>query len=573
MDYQIRIPDSIPRRVQLEEVLYGLLTFIDAGSIYVSYKTGQPAIVTTILKSICRQHGIMLERFSEKLTRENPNTIFRFLDEKIAVLGFKEGSPFLITHCTLKELVYYEPGNKMFFPQKLSIDTLLKQANNRSTDDLNRIREEYAKYLGHIDNDDTTEAAITLYSTIWSIYASFATFFTGYLDEYYEYPDFKEVCQIANRYALELKDILDLENDAGRDIIAPLYTAYTCKTQKSPMVAVEKVALEAAENKCRHLLAELENYYYRFFAGTKSKLTGFNQPLHGGAPILKEKLPTNYFVDHALAKISESVRDFVKVRAIYCFGYSVTGFDKKQKAFSKELPSYHFYLLVLNSEHRQNIVPELQALIKKKFSGKYTITILQHRAQYLRNQAVNQKQFINSVVRNGLEIYNNPEHPFYEIPMAADRDLAFSKNYWDNRMRLAEGFLALVHTEQPIILNVLIQQAVQQMAAGLIDLFMGYHPNIYSTNYLLRLLDCIPELPKLFTNSEEDCRLRQLLSANIDMLKHKNIGHETIEDSSKLFKKAKDFYDKIMVIGYKELQRLEQIEPKNNVDTKNYAND
>ena len=140
-------------------------------------------------------------------------------------------------------------------------------------------------------------------------------------------------------------------------------------------------------------------------------------------------------------------------------------------------------------------------------------------------------------------------------------------------MRLAEGFLALVHTEQPIILNMLIQQAVQQMAVGLIDLFMGYHPNIYSTNYLLRLLDCIPELPKLFTDSEEDRRLRQLLSANIDMLKHKNIGYETIEDSSKLFKKTKDFYDKILAIGNKELERLGQTEGENNVDTKNYTND
>ncbi|MCR5862321.1 hypothetical protein LRS05_09265 [Flavobacterium sp. J372] len=50
MEYQIRIPDRIPMREQLEEVLYGLLTFIDAGSIYVSCKTKHPAIVTTILK-------------------------------------------------------------------------------------------------------------------------------------------------------------------------------------------------------------------------------------------------------------------------------------------------------------------------------------------------------------------------------------------------------------------------------------------------------------------------------------------------------------------------------------------
>lgn len=572
MDYQIRIPDPVPMREQLERVLYGLLTFIDAGNVYVSCKTGQPAIVTAILRKGCKQHGIMLERFSEKLAKDNLNTIFRFFDEKIARQGFKNGSPFLLMHCSLSELVYYEPISKVFIPQYAHVEKLLKKSNKRSADDLNTATRQFEAYQTHILNNET-EKAVSLYSAIWSIYTCFAAFFTGYLEEYYEYPEFDYVYEVSNRYAPELKNILDIQTKEGEGILSPLQVAYNSSIKKHPIEPVEKSVLEQAEAKYQHLYAELENYYYRFFAGIKAKFTGLKQSLHGGASILNEKLPTNYFVDHPLAEISETIRDFVKVRAIYCFGYSFIASDKKQKPFSKELPGYHFYLLVLNSEHRQNIVPELQALIKNKFAGKYIVTILQHRAHYLRNQAVNQKHFINAVIRNGLEVYNNAEHPFYEIPVATDRDLAFSKNYWDNRICLAEGFLALVHTEQPIILNVLIQQAVQQVAVGLIDLFMGYHPNIYSTNYLLRLLDCIPELPKLFTDSEEDRRLRQLLSANIDMLKHKNIGYETIEDSSKLFKKTKDFYDKILAIGNKELKRLGQTERENNVDTKNYTND
>jgi hypothetical protein len=573
MNYQIRIPDRIPMREQLEEVLYGLLTFIDAGSIYVSCKTGQPAIITTILKKDCKQHGVMLERFSEKLVKDNPDTIFRFFDEKTALLGFKKGSPFLLMHCSLPELVYYEPKSKVFLPKYANVERLLKKFNKRSADDLDAATKQFEAYQTHISNNENENATVSLYSAIWSVYTCFATFFIGYLEEYFEYPEFDYVYGMTNRYAPELKDILDVQTKEGEEILILLQAAYNSSIKKHPIEPVEKSVLERAEAKYQHLYAELENYYYRFFAGTKTKFMELNQPLQGGALILKEKLSTNYFVDHALAEISEIIRGFVKVRAIHCFGYLVTSSNKKQKAFSKELLGYHFYLLVLNSEHRQNIVPELQALIKKKFAGKYTVTILQHRAQYLRNQAVNQKHFINAVIRNGLEVYKNPEHPFYEIPVGADRDLAFSKNYWDNRMRLADGFFALVYTEQPVILNVLIQQALQQMAVGLIDLFMGYHPNIYSTNYLLRLLDCIPGLPKLFTDSEEDRRLQQLLSANIDMLKHKNIGQETIEDSSKLFKKCRDFYDKVLVIGNKELERLAKTEGENNVDTKNYTND
>lgn len=396
----------------MEEVLYGLLTFIDAGSIYVSYKTGQPGIVTTILKKDCKQHSIMLERFSEKLARENSNTIFRFFDEKIARQGFKKGSPFLLMHCSLPELVYYEPNGKVFIPQYADLERLLKKFNKRSADDLDTATRQFEVYKAHIANNDIDKAVVSLYGAIWSVYTCFAAFFTGYLEEYFEYPEFDYVYDLTNRYAPELRDVLDIQTKEGEEIITPLQTAYNSSIKKHPIEPVEKSVLEQAEAKYQHLYAELENYYYRFFAGTKAKFKGFNQPLHGGALILKEKLSTNYFVDHALAAISEVVRGFVKVRAIYCFGYSVTSSNKKQKAFSKEVPGYHFYLLVPNSEHRQNIVPELQALIKKNIAGKYTVTILQHRAQYLRNQAVNQKHFINSVMRNGLELYNNPEHPF-----------------------------------------------------------------------------------------------------------------------------------------------------------------
>ena len=340
MDYQIKIPENHPLREQLEMVLQGLLTFIDAGSMYVSDMPYQPTIVTMILKKNGGQSGIMLERLSEKLAKDNPTIIFRFFDETQATRGFKAGSPFLITHCSLGELVYYEPGSKVFFPHYLDIDALLKQANCRSTEDLNRIAEQYSKYLGHIDNDDTTEAAISLYSAIWSIYTSFATFFTGYLDEYYEYPAFTDMYEITNRYAPELIAILDIDSEDGRKIIAPLTAVYNDSRQKYPMPVIEKTAIEQAEAKCQHLLAELENYYYRFFADAKTKLAALNQPQYGGASMLTEKLNSNYFVDHALDEITETIHSFVKVRAVYCLGYSIIDNDtnKKQKPFSRKLP-------------------------------------------------------------------------------------------------------------------------------------------------------------------------------------------------------------------------------------------
>jgi len=312
MAYQIRIPESIPMRKQLEGVLYGLLTFIDAGSIYVSYKTGQPVIVTTILKKECRQSGIILERFSEKLTKENPGRIFRFIDESIAQQGFKKGSPFLLTHCSFPELVYYEQKGKVPLSQYADIERLLKKSNKRSTDDLNTAIRQFEVYKTHIANSDIENAAISLYSAIWSVYTCFAAFFTGYLEEYYEYPEFDYAHYITNRYAPELKDILDNQTNEGKEILIPLQTAYNNRIKKYTIKIEESSVLEQAEAKYQHLYAELENYYYRFFAGTKAKFIALNQSHYGGTSILTEKLTSNYFVNHALSEISQTIQDFIK---------------------------------------------------------------------------------------------------------------------------------------------------------------------------------------------------------------------------------------------------------------------
>ena len=140
------------------------------------------------------------------------------------------------------------------------------------------------------------------------------------------------------------------------------------------------------------------------------------------------------------------------------------------------------------------------------------------------------------------------------------RDIEFTKNYWKNRMLAAESFLVTAQNgkmNQPaLIINALLQQAVQQIIMALLDLFLNYHPNIYSTKYMLRLVECIPGVEPPFDNSEEDRKLRQLLSANIDMIKHKNLDTESIEDSDRLYTKCRDFYDMAIRLGQTELERL-----------------
>jgi hypothetical protein len=251
---------------------------------------------------------------------------------------------------------------------------------------------------------------------------------------------------------------------------------------------------------------------------------------------------------------------------VYCFSYTTIIADeegKTKKPYSKQLPGYHFYLLVLNGEYKEGAVPLLHSLIKKQFENRYTVTILSHRVQYIRKQSHNQKYFLNKVIENGLLAYSDTLHLVYPINTDEKRDVDFTKNYWKNRMMAAGQFLRVAEgctrCEEALVKNALVQQAMQQVAMAQLDLLLSYHPNIYSINYLFYLLECIPEVKLPFTDSGQDRRLKQLLAANIDMIKHKDLKSESIEESNMIYEKCHAFYNSMYALGQIELLRLDNL--------------
>lgn len=286
-----------------------------------------------------------------------------------------------------------------------------------------------------------------------------------------------------------------------------------------------------------------------------------------GQSIFITKIHSNYFIDKALFEISNLIAAFFRTRAIYCFGYTTThnqDLASNNGNYIKQLPDYHFYLLVLNIEHKENAVYLLQSLIRDKFEGKYRVTILNHRAHYLRKQNQNQKYFFDTVTTNGLLVYNNSLHPVYSKTFCAVRNIECSIKYWENRILVAQQFFGLVQNcssnDSALIKNALLHQAVEQILFGIIDLFLSYHPNMLSFNYLFSLMEYIPEVEFPFDFTiEKEKELYQLLSANIEMLKHKDIQRDTIEDSKLLEEKCIEFFIDEKGVAENEIKRLENL--------------
>jgi hypothetical protein len=119
--------------------------------------------MTTGIKNTVFSIGGMLERHSDKLARENPNVIFRFLNEVTVSRGFGEGNLFLTNHCTLSELVYYQNSNKIFFPLKADPEKLIKKSYTHQDIIREPATDSYNEAISFIAKGEYVKAAAQFY--------------------------------------------------------------------------------------------------------------------------------------------------------------------------------------------------------------------------------------------------------------------------------------------------------------------------------------------------------------------------------------------------------------------------
>lgn len=574
MNYLLKIPESQPMREQLKGAITDLLTFVHAGSIYISNngQSGLPIIVTFVLKKNCGYSGDAVEKTAKKITDCYPDFIFKFINTFRASQGFKEGFPYLIRHCTVAELVYYQPDNKVFYPLNDDVKQLKLWAEFSFEDKMEDTLYYFHTASAHMKNNNNKEAGYFMCSAIWNLYCCYTWLLIGEIGKDMGRPSLLYEYKTVVRFVPYLREILDYDIPEDREIIDLLSSAHTYYLDNTVNIDINPAVLERAKRKFELLEIEFRSLFSAYKKEFKSKMMGFRNQSFSGQLILIEKSSSNYLIEHALSEISEVIAGFIKTRAVYCFGYNTIDINeagKARKVFNKQMPGYHFCILLLTCEHKENTLPLLQSLIKEKFENKYTLTILVHRMQNLRKQSHNQKYFLNKVMANG--ILAHCESPYIICPINADkkRDIEFTRNYWKNRMLASEQFLMTAEQctepDEALVKNALVQQAVQQVAVAQLDLFLSYHPAIYSIPYLFRLLECIPEIKLPFSDSEQDKKLRELLSANIDMIKHKDLNRDSIDHSNLLYTKCEAFYNEMYTLGYTELQRLDDLNEQDEI--------
>jgi hypothetical protein len=523
-----------------------------------------PTIITFVLKKNCGQDGDTIGETAQKLIKLYPDFVFKFINSNWATYGFRKGKPFFIQHCTLRELVYFEPDNKVFYPHRDTSKELIKKAKKRFYRDQEAAVVAFRTVSIYTRNNKNVEAAFAMHQTLKYIYICASEFLTS---EYIGSTCLLEQYDWVIDFAPSLKNIFSKDVEADKEILMLLNTAHSCTQYNYSMATIDSSLIDTAKAKIELMQKEVCKLFWDYIKTCKQKIKELNDQTFIGQSIFITKIHTNYFIEKTLFEISNLIAEFFKTRAIYCFGYTTThnrDVVVKNVNYSKQLPDYHFYLLVLNMEYKENAVSLLQSLIRDKFEGKYLVTILNHRASNLRKQNQNQKYFFDTVTTNGLLVYNNPLSPVYCKTFCAVRNIECSIKYWENRILAAQEFFGLVKNctsnDLALIKNALLHQAVEQILVGLIDLFLSYHPNKLSFKYLFSLMEYIPEVEFPFDFTiEKEKKLYQLLCANIEMLKHKDMQCDNIEDSKDLEERCSEFFVVVKEAANKEIKRLENL--------------
>ncbi len=563
MEYPIKIAKSTPHYEQLVKAITDLLQFIEAGAVYVSYKGNNDAVIVTfILKENCNQDGDVLGKTAFKIIKLYPDFVFKFINSKWADYGFRKGKLFFIQHCTYKELVYFEPNSKVFYPRLVISKHITKKAKRRFELDIESAVVIFRNVSIYRRSNKSVDTAFAMHQTLRYIFICASEFLM---------PEFiSSTCLLVHYdyiidFAPTFKTILNKDIQEDKEILIMLNTAYNSIQQNLDMAAIDLTLIDEAKAKIELMHREINRLFHEYIKACKQKVRALNNQDFLGRSIFNNKIQSNYIMDDALSGISDVITEsFKKVRAIYCFGYTTIHEDNTDRNanYSKQLPNYHFYLLVLNLEHIENGVTPLETLIQEKFEDKYKVTILNHSVNYLRKKNHNQKYFFNAIISNGLLIYNNPLFLVYSKTFGLEREIDFVKKFYESKMVLAKKFLSLgkdcLSDDVTTMENEFLHKAMKQIAIAHIHLFLGYHTGRFSMSTLFHLLKYIQEieLPFAYADNEENL-IYQFLSFNSERVKHKEAQWNATEYNNFLKEICLGFFEQAELMAEKEFIRLE----------------
>ncbi|MDD5149525.1 MAG: hypothetical protein PHC28_03455 [Flavobacterium sp.] len=251
---------------------------------------------------------------------------------------------------------------------------------------------------------------------------------------------------------------------------------------------------------------------------------------------------------------------------IFAFGYlntitSVSGLLPTQ--LHSETTQHHFDILVLSAKAFPNGASNLANAIAEQSGKTITVSVLLHKVTDLATKQASQQWFFDQVFRYGERLSLDTTASPYLLNHRPTRNIEGDRIYWFKCVGVAQFHLnAATESEQlevALCKIALLHTACEQIALGLLRVFLGYTPNEFGLKYLLQLCGSFTDLPsQLFHQQTPEAIQRyKMLCAPLGMLHHWTRLTAPEQDFDWLLDACEVFLKQANAIALIELERLE----------------
>lgn len=227
--------------------------------------------------------------------------------------------------------------------------------------------------------------------------------------------------------------------------------------------------------------------------------------------------------------VLQVVQKIVSPCTVYVFGYRQESTMKRNflaNEMSVEVSLHHYYLLVFSKELVPNGGTTISNDIAEATDHSITATVLLHKITDLATRQVGQQWFFDQVLRGGQRLCLDASAPPYLLNAVTTKSTDADTAYWHKCVGVAQfNIQAAADSEQfdvELCRIALLHTAVNQIALGLIRVFLSYTPNNYSLSYLLQLCGYFTDLSSQVFQQDTSLQIKRykMLCAPPSMLNH-----------------------------------------------------
>lgn len=534
--------NQIPQQKELENAVSDLQVFMDitAVTLHESDTGGKSGyVLTIILEEESNQNACEMYQWADKIFKKHLVITYRIINIWDVLHQLKHGNLYYIKWYLGSIYLFRNEEFNFKIKQILKARELIKKTINKNTGLIAKA-EELRRGAQHYAGTNSHQLALyTIVQTINLLFGIIGELVMGKRNSKMHIIDhlniIKGFAPVLNRFFNSSNkqdiEIMELLDGAYRDF------PYYGKTK------IKKESISIAQKKLQGILKEAKKIYKEQLSYCEEKLLTFKDP--ESIQSVSETLP---ITDKTL--IANIITHYIKTAAVYCFG-------------KRESTTTHFYLLVLEEEHKENAVHDLADIIKSKTKGKCTATLLIHNYLELENASADQKYFFRNAICDGECFYQNQQIQLPHFEVTPKRNFESAREYLQCRNIIVNNMEGWQDNYEwacySPLKGVMLRQVIEQMWLGMIRLFMGYSPNHFSLAYLLEICEYFdPQAGSFFPRqTKEDIALFRLLSSSHWTLRYSGTDQFSDRDMDLLGERYCDFAHHCKELVTNELERIE----------------